>query len=326
MVERRAERGGRRGEAMNARALALRHGSAVALPTPFADRSIDTGSLSGLAARQVDAGSSAVVVCGSTGEAAALSVKEYARAVTVVVEAVHRRVPVIAGCGAASTADAGELAAVAACCGADALLCAPPPYSRPSQDGIVGHLRVVAHATSLPTLLYDVPNRSAVAVADATVARLFERGLIAGLKDATGDLSRPPRLRRLCGAQLLQLSGEDATALAHRAMGGHGCISVTANVAPRLCARLHRAWDNRDQAVCDEMRALLEPLHAALFADGNPAGVKAALTMLGLCSGDLRLPLTRATPSTWDLLADLLPAITRQEDAAGQRPLLALVR
>ncbi len=321
-----AERSRRWGRSTGASTLPLSHGSAVALPTPFADGLIDVDTLSALAARQVDAGSSAIVVCGSTGEAAALSAKEYARAVEAVVVAVHRRIPVIAGCGAPCTATAGELAVVAACSGADALLCAPPPYSRPSQEGIIGHVRVVAHATGLPVLLYDVPSRSAVAIADATICGLFERGLIAGVKDATGDLSRPPRLRRLCGGQLLQLSGDDATALGYRAMGGQGCISVAANVAPRLCARLHRAWDAGERAVCDELRALLEPLHAALFADGNPAGVKAALTMLGLCSGDLRLPLTRATPSTWDLLADLLPAITRQEDAAGQRPLLALVR
>ena len=302
------------------------HGSAVALPTPFADGLIDAGALSALAVRQVNAGSSAVVVCGSTGEAAALSIKEYARAIDIVLEAVRRRIPVIAGCGAPSTAIAGELAVVAACCGVDALLCAPPPYSRPSQAGIAGHVRVVAHATGLPVVLYDVPARSAVAIADATVASLFERGLIAGIKDATGDLSRPPRLQRLCGPQLAQLTGDDATALGYRAMGGHGCISVTANVAPRLCARLHRAWDNGERAACEELRAVLEPLHAALFADGNPAGVKAALTMLGLCSGDLRLPLTRATRPTCDALADLLPIVARHEDAAGPRPVLALVR
>ncbi len=301
-------------------------GAGGALPTPFADDMVDAEALSRFATRQVEAGTAAIVACGSTGEAAALSVKEYARVLDIVLEAVQRRVPVIAGCGAPSTAQASELAVVAACCGADALMCAPPPYSRPSQDGIAGHVRVLAHATGLPLLLYDVPARSAVPIADATVARLFERGLIVGLKDATGDLSRPPRLRRLCGPRLLQLSGDDATALAYRAMGGDGCISVAANVVPRLCARLHRAWDTGDRVVCDELVALLEPLHAALFADGNPAGVKAALTMLGLCSGELRLPLTRVTQATCDLLADLLPIATRHEDAAGQRPLLALVR
>lgn len=320
MVERRVR------ERPGARAVPPLHGSAVALPTPFEGGRVDAAALSRLAARQVEAGSSAIVACGSTGEAAALSIKEYARVLDIVIEAVQRRIPVIAGCGAPSTEFAGELAVIATCCGVDALMCAPPPYSRPSQDGIVGHVRVVAHATDVPLILYDVPARSAVAVADATVASLFDRGLIAGIKDATGDLSRPPRLRRLCGPQLRQLSADDATALGYRAMGGHGCISVTANVVPRLCARLHRAWENGERGTCEELLALLEPMHTALFADGNPAGVKAALTMLGLCSGDLRLPLTRATSPTRDRLAELLPAITRHEDAAGQRPLLALVR
>ena len=307
---------------MTAFAVSALRGSAVALPTPFKNGMIDQGALAALARRQIDAGSTALVVCGSTGEAASLSIKEFGRAVETVVAAVQGGVPVVAGCTAPATAAAAELAVVAACGGADALLCAPPPYSRPTQEGIAGHIRVVAHACGLPVLLYDVPGRCAVAVADATVAGLFERGLIFGIKDATADLSRPPRLSRLCGPQFVQMSGDDATAIAYRAMGGDGCISVTANVTPRLCARLHDAWD----AGTFTQWAVLEPLHAALFAESNPIAVKAALTMLGLCSGELRLPLLRASAATCDVLADLLPAIMRHEDAVEQRALLALVR
>lgn len=302
------------------------HGSAVALPTPFVRGTIDEGALALLTTRQVAAGTSAIVVCGSTGEAASLSIKEYVRAIEIVAEAAHRRLVVIAGCGAPSTAAAAELAMAAACSGADALLCAPPPYVRPTQEGIAAHIRVVAHACGLPLVLYDVPQRTAVAIADATVATLYERRLIVGIKDATADLSRPGRLQRLCGPQLVQMSGDDATAVVYRAMGGHGCISVTANVTPRLCARLHDAIDGGNQAMVGQLRTILEPLHAALFAETNPIGVKAALTMLGLCPGDLRLPMTRATAPTCDLLAELLPAIMRQEDAAVPRPVLALVR
>ena len=302
------------------------HGSAVALPTPFKGGMIDQAALAALARRQMESGSTALVVCGSTGEAASLSIKEYGRAIETVVAAVQRRVPVIAGCTAPATAATAELAVVAACGGADALLCAPPPYSRPTQEGIAAHVRVVAHACGLPILLYDVPGRCAVVIADATVAGLHERGLIFGIKDATADLSRPLRLSRLCGPQFVQMSGDDATAVGYRAMGGDGCISVTANVTPRLCARLHDAWDAGNRPMVAQLRAVLEPLHAALFIESNPIPLKATLTMLGLSSGELRLPLLRAGGATCDALADLLPSIMRHEDAVEQRALLALVR
>jgi 4-hydroxy-tetrahydrodipicolinate synthase len=220
---------------------------------------------------------------------------------------------VIAGCTASGTAQAVALAVAARRSGADALLCAAPPYVKPTQEGIAAHVRAVAHAASLPVMLYDVPARAGVAIAEATIATLHARDLIFAVKDATADLGRPPRLRALCGPALLQFSGDDATVAAHRAMGGVGCVSVTANVAPALCAALHRAWDAGDLAALARLRDLLAPLHDALFVETNPIPAKAALARLGLCGAEPRLPLMRATPSTEARLAALLPAVAVAE-------------
>ena len=206
--------------------------------------------------------------------------------------------------------------------GAAGLLCAAPPYTRPTQEGIAAHVRAVAHAADLPVILYDVPGRVGIAVADETVARLHESGLVAAIKDAAGDLSRPARLRVLCGGGLIQFSGDDATAPAHRAMGGHGCISASANVVPRLCARLHAAWDQIDPIEFARLRDLLAPLHQALFSESNPIPLKAALCMAGLCNGDLRLPLTRARSGTLDVLGRMLPALMDAEDSDAALPRL----
>jgi 4-hydroxy-tetrahydrodipicolinate synthase len=314
-------------------------GSLTALATPFRHTKVDWASLASLTERQIDRGTAALVACGSTGEAAALTQSEYSRAVHVVVEAARGRVPVIAGCTGSSTAATAALGVQAAAAGAEALLCAVPPYVKPTQDGIFAHIRAVAHATDLPIVLYDVPSRSCVAIADATVARLFEARCVIGFKDATGDVTRPPRLRALCGDGLMpnglmpnglmpnglmQWSGDDATAPAYRAMGGHGCISVTANVAPALCAAMHAAWDAGDLTRFGELRDLLSPLHAALFAESNPIPLKAALSALGLCANEVRLPLTRATAATEEALRKALPAVRHAEEQAARRPALAL--
>lgn len=195
---------------------------------------------------------------------------------------------------------------------------------KPSQEGIFAHIRAIAHATDLPVVLYDVPSRAGVAIADDTVARLFEAQSIVGLKDATADLSRPTRLRARCGDRLMQWSGDDATAPAYRAMGGHGCISVTSNVAPALCALLHAAWDNGKQARFAELRDLLDPLHAALFVESNPVPLKAALASRKMCTNEVRLPLVRATPLTEQKLLAVMEPIMRAEERAAQRPVFAL--
>lgn len=305
--------------------LSLAGGSMAALVTPFRNGQVDALALATQCERQIRRRTAALVVCGSTGEAAALSPAEQARVVALAVEAASNRVPVIAGCGAPATEAATVLAAGAARNGAAALLCAAPPYSRPTQEGIVAHVRAVAHAADLPVILYDVPGRVGVAVADDTVARLYESGLVVAIKDAGGDLSRPVRLRSRCGGELLQFSGDDATAPAHRAMGGHGCISVSANVVPALCARMHAAWDRVDLIEFARLRDLLAPLHHALFLESNPIPVKAALCMVGLCNGDLRLPLTCAGSDTLDVLGTLLPEMIRAEDEAAGLPRLSLV-
>ncbi|MEJ0020510.1 MAG: 4-hydroxy-tetrahydrodipicolinate synthase [Acetobacteraceae bacterium] len=292
-------------------------GSLTALATPFRATEVDDAALARLAARQIDRGTAALVVCGSTGEAASLILAEYADAIRTVAETARRRVPVIAGCTASATSAAVVLGIEAAAAGADALLCAVPPYVKPTQEGIMAHIRAIAHATDLPVVLYDVPSRSGAAISDDTVARLHDAELVIGLKDATADLSRPPRLRALCGDGFLQWSGDDATAPAYRAMGGAGCISVTANVAPALCALLHGCWDRRDLARFAVVRDLLDPLHAALFHESNPIPVKSALASLGLCTEQVRLPLTRATLATQErLLAVMQPVMLAEEHAA----------
>jgi 4-hydroxy-tetrahydrodipicolinate synthase len=295
-------------------------GSLVALATPFRHTQIDGTALAMMCERQIERGTAGLVVCGSTGEASTLSMVEQVRAIHIVVEAAAGRVPVIAGCTASATSHAIELATEAGRAGADGLLCAAPPYNKPTQEGVIAHIRAVAHAADLPVLLYDVPSRVGIAIADATIARLFEQDLIAGIKDATADLARPPRLAALCGNRLAQLTGDDATQVAYRAMGGHGCISVTGNVAPALCALLHRSWDYGDLSGLARLRDRLDPLHAALFSETNPIPLKAALAQLELCTDEVRLPLTRAMPATAERLAGVLSDLMPLEEASVPQP------
>ncbi len=304
------------------------HGSITALATPFRDGRVDETAIALMADRQIRRGTTALVVCGSTGEAATLSLSEHARTARLVVGVAAGRVPVIVGCTASATYAASALAVAAARAGADALLLAPPPYVKPTQAGIVEHTTSIARAADLPVVLYDVPSRTGVAVADETVAILFEKGAVVAFKDATGDLSRPSRLRALCGAGLRQFTGEDANAAEYRVRGGDGCISVTANVTPALCASLHRAWAAGDAERFATLRDLLAPLHAALFVESNPIPLKAALAHIGLCNDTLRPPLTPALEATRDLLAMILTTVlTAEEQAARARcaPRLAMV-
>jgi 4-hydroxy-tetrahydrodipicolinate synthase len=291
-------------------------GSLAALPTPFRDDKIDDAALVRQVERQITSGTSGLVVCGSTGEACALTPTEYEQVVRIVAGATAGRVPVIAGCTALTTASSVALAVQAREAGAHGLLCAAPPYCKPTQEGIVTHISAVARAGELPIFLYDVPSRVGVAIADTTVARLFEAGLTIGIKDATANLSRPPRLRALCGKDMVQLSGDDATQLAHRAMGGSGCISVTANIVPALCALLHRTWDEGDFATAASLRDYLGPLHTALFSESNPIPLKAALAELGLCGSAVRTPLTQAEPATLERLRQILQTVMVLEKTA----------
>jgi 4-hydroxy-tetrahydrodipicolinate synthase len=299
-------------------------GSMTALATPFNDGRIDEPAFVRLCERQIERGTTALVVCGSTGEAAALSQDEQAVLIRLAVATASGRVPVIAGCGGPSTEAAASIAGLAATCGASALLCAPTPYVKPSQAGIIAHMRLLAHVSDLPLIAYDVPGRVGVAIRDETIAALFERGLAVGIKDATADLGRPPRLRALCGPDFLQVSGDDATAAAYRAAGGHGCISVTANLTPALCAALHLFWDSGDLASFARSRDLLAPLHDVLFTESNPVPLKAALAILNLATSEVRLPLLRAADTTKDRLSGILTQVMSREEWTASHPRYAL--
>jgi 4-hydroxy-tetrahydrodipicolinate synthase len=300
-------------------------GSVVALATPFRKDVVDDEAVAALCERQVARGTSAIVVCGSTGEASALRLDEHGRVICGAVAAVRGRVPVIAGCTGQSTAASAVLAEAAARSGADGLLCAAPPYVKPTQQGLVCHMRVISHASDLPIVFYDVPGRTSFAAADDTIAMLFDRGFIVGIKDATADLARPPRLRALCGTELVQLSGDDATSGAYRAAGGHGCISVTANLVPALCALLHAAWEAADLRLFAETRDRLASLSDALFLESNPIPLKAALALRDLAGGETRLPLTAATADTRRCLATALAIVMPFEEALARRARYAVV-
>lgn len=304
---------------MRHQSLILR-GSIPALVTPFraGDGELDEPALGRLAERVVSRGAAGVVVCGSTGEAASMTPDEQGRAIHHVDEAVGKRVSVIAGIGAPCTQAAIAMAEAAGKCGASALLCAAPPYVKPSQDGMRAHLRAISGASGLPVILYDVPSRVGVRFDDDTIARLFEDGVIIAIKDATADLARPANLRRLCGADLQQLSGDDATALAHLSMGGTGCISVTANITPALCSGMHEAWFERDFDRAAQLRDWLAPLHRALFIETNPVPVKGALGLLGLCDWKPRLPLVRASDKVLAELEGIFRELVLVEDSLAR--------
>ncbi len=309
---------------MSAQTFGLR-GSVTAMATPFRDGRIDHPRIAALCDRQIGRGTAALVMCGSTGEAGSLRRTEFAAVIRLAVAAAAGRVPILAGCGALSTEGSAALARLAAENGAAALLCAPPPYCKPTQAGILAHLRVLHERAPLPVLLYDVPSRTGIAIGDETVARAYEQGLVFGVKDATGDLARPPRLRALCGGGLTQMSGDDATAAAHLAMGGHGCVSVLSNLLPATCALLHEAWRGGDLATFARTRDHLAPVAEALFVESNPIPLKVGMERLGLSSAEIRLPLTPATEPTLALLSEVLSTASSMEEALAVRSRYALV-
>ncbi len=275
-------------------------GYLTALPTPFRDGGarIDEDAFSAFCDWQVGQGVSGLVVCGTTGEAPALTPDEQVRLVRLAVEAAAGRVPVIAGAGSNVTSHAVELARQAVRAGAHAILSVVPYYNRPSQEGLFRHFEAVALAVDRPTILYDVPARTGCGLAVPTIARLAQVPGILGLKDASGDMARPAVLRRLLGEEFRLFTGDDATVLGHLAQGGDGCISVTANVVPALCARMHAAFAGGELAEARAAALSLTPLTAALFSESNPVPVKHALAVLGRMPGTVRLPLCDASRET----------------------------
>jgi 4-hydroxy-tetrahydrodipicolinate synthase len=294
-------------------------GSSAALPTPYSLGKVDFDALEAFCNRLIDRGISALVPCGTTGEAPLLTADEHHRVVARTVAAAAGRVPVIAGAGSNNTATAVELARSAERAGASALLCVTPPYLKPTQAGMMVHFRTIHDAVGIPIILYDVPSRTACALDDVTIRRLAELPRIIGLKDATGDIPRVARLRRRLGDQFLLLSGDDASQAAFRMAGGDGCISVTANVVPVLCAALHRACDERLDADIQWFDQLLAPLHAALFLEANPIPLKRALSRLGLIGDGLRLPLTPLSLEADRKLERVLKAIMPAEEKEAMR-------
>ena len=266
-------------------------GSYTALITPFKNGAVDEQALAGVIEHQISAGTHGLVPVGTTGENPTLTGAERRRVVELCVEFSAGRIPVIAGTGTNATASTIELHKHAKTVGAHAGLVVAPYYNKPSQDGIAAHFEAVADAVELPIFVYNIPGRSVVDITVDTMARLARHPNIIGVKDATGDMARVTQQRLECGEDFIQLSGEDATALGYNAHGGVGAISVTSNVAPALCARFQTAClEGRWQ----EARALndtLQPLHEALFSAPSPAPSKYALSLLGLCDAEVRLPL-----------------------------------
>jgi 4-hydroxy-tetrahydrodipicolinate synthase len=275
------------------------YGSIPALVTPFSGNCVDEDSLRDFIDWQILEGSNALVPCGTTGESATLSSDEHRNVIATTVQVAKGRVPVIAGCGSYSTAAAIELVRAAADAGADAALVVVPYYNKPSQAGLAAHFRAIAEASPLPIIVYNVPSRTVADISVETLAEVAKHPRIVGVKDATGNLARASAQRLSCGEDFCQLSGNDDMALGFNAMGGVGCISVSANVAPRLCSDFQKAmregrWDD-----ALKLQDRLYPLHAALFTDASPAPTKYALSRVrpGFPT-DLRLPLVEASDAS----------------------------
>src|SRR5476651_697987 len=266
-------------------------GSIPALITPMKDGKVDEAAFRKFVSWQIELGSQGLVPCGTTGESPTLSHEEHMRVVQICVEEAAGRVPVIAGAGSNSTAEAIELTRHAKAVGADAVLSVTGYYNKPSQEGLYRHYAAISDAVDIPILIYNIPGRAIVEISVETMARLSKIANIIGVKDATANLMRPTRERAACGPDWRLISGEDGTALGYMAHGGNGCISVTANVAPKLCAEFQDACLRGAYDRARELQDKLMPLHDAMFCEPSPAPVKYAVSLLGLCTPDVRLPL-----------------------------------
>ncbi len=284
------------------------YGSIPALVSPFRDGALDEPAFRALVRWQIESGSHGLAPAGTTGEAPALNAAEHRRVIEICVEEAKGKIPVIAGCGSNVTTKACALAEAAKAAGADAVLVAAPYYNKPSQEGIYAHYAALAQI-GIPVIVYNIPGRSVIDINVQTLARLARLDMIAGLKDATADLGRVADQRQQCGANFVQLSGDDLSALGFAAHGGAGCISVTANVAPALCAQMHEALARADFTTACALNDALQPLHRALFADASPAPAKYALSLLGKCAPEVRLPLTPACDAARKAVEQALAAL-----------------
>ena len=273
-------------------------GSIPALITPFRGGAVDETAFQNIVAWQIDSGSHGLVPCGTTGESPTLNHAEHKRVVELCVEAAAGRVPVIAGTGSNSTAEAIDLTQYAEKAGADGALVVVPYYNKPTQEGLYQHFKAIQDAVGIPILIYNIPGRTSINMTTDTMMRLAALPNIVGVKDATSDIARISAMRMLLGSGFCQLSGEDATVLAVLAHGGHGCISVTANAAPALMVEFLDAWfDGRPGDVL-ALQDKLMPLHTALFLETSPAPIKYAVSLLGKCSDEMRLPMVTLQEKT----------------------------
>ena len=270
----------------------------TALITPFKNGKIDEEAFSSFVEWQINEGIHGLVPCGTTGESPTLSYEEHNRVISLCLEASKGRVKVLAGTGANSTDEAIMLTAHAKKAGADGALIVAPYYNKPTQEGLYQHFKAIAEAVDIPIILYNVPGRSVVDIKDETIERLAKIKNIVGIKDATGDLARVSTLRMRVGNHFQQISGEDMTAIAFNSMGGIGCISVSSNITPKLCAEVQNLTFKGDYVGALAIHDKLAPLHQAMFLETSPSPVKYAASVLGKCSSEVRLPLVEASEST----------------------------
>ena len=295
--------------ARSSRSVQRLHGSIPALITPMKQGKVDFAAFSRFVEWQIDSGSHGLVPCGTTGETPTLTMDEHIKLIRTCVEAADGRVPVIAGTGSNNTEKAVELARGAEKSGADAILVVTPYYNKPTPEGIYQHYKAINNACGLPIILYNVPGRTGIEISVETVTRLASLSRVVGIKDASVDLSRPLSIRRALGPDFIQLSGEDATVGAYLGQGGHGCISVTANVAPALCAELHNSWEAGERVLFELYRDWLLTLHKNIFIETSPAPAKYCLSKMGFCRDELRLPLVPVSAASHKVLDKTLREI-----------------
>src|SRR6185312_12724067 len=270
-------------------------GSFTALVTPFKNGSLDESAFRALVSWQIAEGTHGLVPVGTTGESPTVSHEEHRRVVEWCIDEAKGRVPVVAGAGSNSTQEAVSLAQHAEKAGADAVLVVTPYYNKPTQEGMYQHFKAINDAIGIPILIYNIPPRSVIDMSVDTMKRLYELPNIAGVKDATANMARVTQQRAACGPDFNQLSGEDITALGFNAHGGHGCISVTSNVAPRLCSEFQSACHRGDYATAQKPQDKLAPLHINLFVETSPAPIKYAMSLIGKCANTVRLPMVPAS-------------------------------
>jgi 4-hydroxy-tetrahydrodipicolinate synthase len=284
-------------------------GSIAALITPFRDGKVDVQAFHKLVEWQIDQGTHGLVPCGTTGESPTLTYDEHKQVIEVCIEAAANRVPVIAGTGSNSTAEAIELTRHAKEAGADGVLVVTPYYNKPTQEGLYLHYKAINDCADIPIIIYNIPGRSVVDMSVDTMARLFKLSNIVGVKDATANMARVSQQRAAMGSDFIQLSGEDATALGFMAHGGTGCISVTANIAPALCSEFQLACLAGNFHLALQLQDRLMPLHDSLFVESNPGPVKYAAAKLGLSNGETRLPLAPIAAASRKRVDDALATV-----------------